>query len=134
MVDEWWRELRGDLAFWDAPRAFRHGNFWHDNILVDPDTLEVRGVLDLEYAATADRACDLATLRHLDDGFAVDVAAEYAVIEGDLEPDFERRIDRYWELREFDGLRFAIEYDDPAEFEDGLKALRDGPILSPVRE
>jgi hypothetical protein len=69
-------------------------------------------------------------LRHLEISFAAEVAAEYAATAGDLGPHFERRIDRYWELREFDGLRFAVEYDDPAELADGLEALRAGPILS----
>ena len=133
-VANWWRGLRDDRDIWAAPQAFRHGDFWHENILIDPNTLELRGILDLEYVALSDRACDLATLRHLDTDFAGEVGAEYAAIGGDLEPDFARRVERYWELREFDGLRFAVEYDDPAEFEDGLQALRAGPILNPLQD
>lgn len=124
--------MRADHDFWNAPRAFRHGDFWHENILIDPDTLELLGVIDLEYAAVSDPACDLATLRHLDLSFAAEVAAEYEAAARDLGPHFELRIDRYWELREFDGLRFAVEYDDPAELQDGLQALRDGPTLNPL--
>ena len=38
---------------------------------------------------------------------------------------------RLWELREFDGLRFAIRHDDAAEFADAVRKLRAGPILDP---
>ena len=91
-------------------------------------------MIDLEYTAVSDPACDLATLRHLDIDFADEVAREYAAFAGELGPRFSRRIERHWELREFDGLRFAIEYDDPAELEDGLQAIRIGPILKHLQD
>jgi hypothetical protein len=38
---------------------------------------------------------------------------------------------RYWELRDFGGLQFAVRHADQQEFIDALRKLEHGPILKP---
>jgi hypothetical protein len=45
---------------------------------------------------------------------------------------FAHRLQRYWELREFGGHRFAVIHADEAEFADSLRKLRAGAILNPA--
>ncbi len=54
----------------------------------------------------------------------------YRAAGGQLDAGFERRISRHWELREFDGIRFAVRQADAAEFADGVRKLRRGPVLA----
>ena len=49
---------------------------------------------------------------------------------GDPGPGFERRLRRYWELREMGSVRHALRH-DPAELDDALRKLRAEPVLSP---
>jgi hypothetical protein len=57
------------------------------------------------------------------------VLGNWFVVCGSLGEDFHYRAQKYWELRDFDGIQLAIRFNDMPEFEDSLRKLRDGPIL-----
>ena len=137
-VTRWWEELLADQAMARYPLAICHGDLWYENILVehvdDPGAdLRVIGVLDWENAVVSDPARDFATQLHLGAPFADRVIAAYRAAGGELDADFEHRLRRHWELREFDGIRFAVRQADASEFEDGVRKLRRGPILGGSR-
>jgi len=46
-----------------------------------------------------------------------------------LEPSLDNRVQRWWELRELDGVAWAIRTNDDAELEDAIRKLRARPIL-----
>ena len=118
--------------------AVCHGDLWYENILVEradapgPD-LRATGVLDWENASVGDPARDFATLFHLGAPFAERVIAAYRAVGGEFDTGFEHRLGRHWELREFDGTRFAVRQGDTAEFADGVPKLRQGPVLGGPR-
>jgi aminoglycoside 2''-phosphotransferase len=134
IVARWWDELLADRAMAHYPPAVCHGDLWYENILVERANgpgadLGVTGVLDWENAVVGDRARDFATQLHLGAPFAERVITAYRAAGGELDVGFERRMWRHWELREFDGIGFAVREADAAEFADGVRKLRQGPIL-----
>ena len=130
-LDRWWDGFLRDEAAPGAPAVLRHGDFWYENLLVDPVAGRLSGVLDFEEAGVGDPAQDFATLLHLGPRFAGQVVAAYQAGGGDLGPEFPRRLARHWQAREFDGLYWAVLSAEPAEFAAAVRKLRAGPILSP---
>ena len=133
-VTRWWDELLADEAMTRYPLAVCHGDLWYENILVEraggPEAdHRVTAVLDWENASVGDPARDFATQLHLGAPFADRVIAAYRAVGGEFDAGFEHRLRRHWELREFDGIRFAVRQADAAEFEDAVRKLRRGPIL-----
>jgi aminoglycoside phosphotransferase (APT) family kinase protein len=128
-VARWWDDFLADKRMRNGHPSLRHGDFWHGNILVDPSSGRLTGVIDWEKAAIADPAEDLATLRHLTGGLADSVLRAYQKESGVVHPDLVYRTDRYWELREFGGVLGAVEMNDQAEFAESIQKLRQGPIL-----
>ncbi len=130
-VTRWWEALLCDNRMHCYTPALQHGDLWYENILTDDAAETVVGVVDFESAAVGDPAQDFATQRHLGDEFANRVVDAYLAAGGALDADFPHRMQRLWELREFDGLQFAIRFDDAEEFEDSICKLRNGPVLNP---
>jgi aminoglycoside 2''-phosphotransferase len=130
-VARWWAAFLADPALRAYPPALVHGDLWYENILVDDAGQRIVGVVDFEDAAVGDPAQDFATLRHLGAPFADAVLAAYRAAGGTLDPGFAHRLQRRWELREFDGLQFALQIEDAAETADAIRKLRAGPILNP---
>lgn len=126
---EWWDGLLADESLRGYRPALVHGDLWNENILVDPAGTRVTDILDFENAAVSDPARDLATLRHLGPRFATEVLRRYAAAAGGLDARFAHRIQRWWELREFDGLAYALRVDDPVERDDALRKIRNGPLF-----
>jgi aminoglycoside 2''-phosphotransferase len=56
-------------ALHDFPITLRHGDFGSGNILYDPDTLDLTGVIDFSFAGPGDPAIDIAALSTLDETF-----------------------------------------------------------------
>ncbi len=90
------------------------------------------GVLDWENAAIGDPAQNLATQRHTGGAFAGEVLRGYHAGGLGLDASFDHRVRRLWELREFDGLVFAVRMNDDAELRDAIRKLRAGPILGSI--
>ena len=127
-VARWWDGFLTDAELRrHAPRLL-HGDLWYENILVDA-ARSVVGVLDFADASVGDPAQDFATLRHLDEPFMEHVLDAYTAAGGLLGDNIQHRVRRYWELREFGGVRYAVRF-DPTELEDAVRKLRNGPVLS----
>jgi aminoglycoside phosphotransferase (APT) family kinase protein len=131
-VEQWWDRMLADPAMTPDPAALCHGDLWYENVLVDPMRSVVTGVVDFEDANVGDAAQDFAALRYLGDRFVAATIDTYRVAGGLLTPAFAHRLQRYWELREFGGIHFAVTHSDEAEFADSLRKLRAGAILNPA--
>ena len=129
LVRRWWEELLADRELQRYRLALIHGDLWYENMLVDDAGRRIVGVLDFEEARLGDPAQDLATQLHLGRPFAARVLRAYEQQGGAVDAGFRHRLARLWEYREFDGLCYAIAFDDPLEFQDAVAKLRAGPIL-----
>ncbi len=135
-VERWWDGFLGDDAMRRYKPALCHGDLWYENILIDDrDAADgaatpVAGVVDFECAALGDPARDFATQLHLGAPFVHAVLQAYRELGGIPDDGVAYRVRRWWEAREFDGLAFALQHDDKAEFRDAVAKVRAGPILS----
>ena len=129
-VERWWDAFLADRRMRRFRPGLVHGDLWYENLLVDDALRHLVGVIDFGDAAVGDPAQDFATLLHLGEPFAACVAAAYRAGDGTIDEDFSHRLRRLWELREFDGVGFAVRH-EPVEFEEAVGKLRAGPILSP---
>ena len=129
-VSRWWDAFLADERLRRYAPVLQHGDLWYENILADDAGRTVVGVVDFEHAAVGDPAQDFATQLHLGEAFAARVIAAYRALGGVLDAGFRHRLRKLWELREFGGIQFAVRYDDPVEFADGVRKLRAGPILN----
>jgi aminoglycoside phosphotransferase (APT) family kinase protein len=120
----WWDEVLADERFRTFEPRLRHGDLWHENLLVADGRLV--GVLDCGAAAYADPAEDFDALRHVSDAFADAVLAHYPYADAD----FQHRVERHWELRELWGVRMSLELGDDEELHDAVRKLRAGPVLA----
>jgi aminoglycoside phosphotransferase (APT) family kinase protein len=123
----WVEDVAGDDDLERYEPVLCHRDLWFENLLVDADSLRLVGVLDWEAARLGDPAEDLDVHRYVGEAFADAVIAGY----GSADPGLPHRVDRFWELREFAGLRWALEQEDEAELADSIAKLRAGAILSP---
>ncbi len=131
-VAGWWDRLLADPRMEQYTPTLQQGDLWYENILVDEAGSSVVGIVDFEDAAWGDPAQDFATQHHLGAGFTAEVIAAYKAAGGTLDAGFAYRMRRLWELREFEGLAFAIRTADEAEQADAIRKLRQGPILCPA--
>jgi aminoglycoside phosphotransferase (APT) family kinase protein len=131
-VEVWWDELLADPALSLQTPVLCHGDLWYENVLVDEACRTVSGVVDFEAANVGDPAQDFAALRHLGDRATGAVIEAYRVLGGRLDGTFAHRLQRYWELREFEGIRFAVVHADEDEFADSVRKLRGGALLNPT--
>jgi hypothetical protein len=117
-------------AFLFALHRFPAGTF-----LVDEPSGRLLAVVDWEAAALGDPACDFAVQFHVGDEFAEATLAAYAAQGGHVDASLRHRIRKQWELREFGGIRTALELNDQEEFADAIRKLKAGPLLAgPTRE
>jgi aminoglycoside phosphotransferase (APT) family kinase protein len=124
-VDAWWDGYLSDeamLAF--APRV-THGDLWYENLLVEPESLRLTGVLDWELAACADPARDFAGLKYFGAAFMGRVFEEYERLRADADADagLRHRTQRVSEVREFYGLRYGLRYPASGELPGALRKL-----------
>jgi aminoglycoside phosphotransferase (APT) family kinase protein len=130
IVRAWWDGLLADPEIRRFTPTLRHGDLWYDHLLVDELSGRLVAVVDWEAAALGDPARDLAVQFHLGDEFAEATLAAYAAQGGHVDQSLRHRIRRHWELREFGGIRTAVELNDEEEFVDAIRKLRAGPLLS----
>src|SRR6185437_5396087 len=126
-------ELRAAAWDWRAgfvemphPSVPIHGDLWYENILVDPQTGRITGVLDFDQAGIGDPAWDLATQLHCGRTFAEQVFEAYPFKDATLW----MRAKALFRLRPFEGLDWAVRNNEPAEFEDGLRKLQEVGVLA----
>jgi len=127
----WWEAFLRDPVLQQFTPVLQHGDLWYENILLDASKANVTGVLDFASSAIGDLAQDFATLRYFGQPFVAEVIEAYQAAGGRLGEDFHYRVQKYWELRDFGGVQFAVRFNDAQEFEDSLGKLREGPILKP---
>jgi aminoglycoside 2''-phosphotransferase len=130
IVRAWWDRLLADPEIRRFRPTLRHGDLWYDHLLVDERSGRLLGVVDWEAAALGDPARDFAVQYHLGDEFAEATLAAYAAQGGDVDKSLRHRIRRQWELREFGGIRAAVELNDDEEFVDAIRKLKTGPLLA----
>ena len=131
VIAQWWDSFLGDRSLRRYPPVLQHGDFWYENILVDETRQKLAGVIDFEQAAVGDPAQDFATLFYYGSPFVAHAVTSYQAAGGVLGESFGYRLRKRWEARDFDGLSYAIQQNDPDEFEDSIAKLRRGPILNP---
>ncbi len=117
-----WRERFVEMPHDDVPI---HGDLWYENLLVDPQTGRISGVLDFDQAGIGDPAWDLAAQLHCGKRFAELVFEAYPFKDAALW----RRAEALFRLRPFEGLDWAVRYKHAAEFQDGLRKLQEVGVL-----
>jgi aminoglycoside phosphotransferase (APT) family kinase protein len=117
-----WREGFVERPHPDVPI---HGDLWYENILIDTRTGRLSGVLDFDEASIGDPAWDLATQMHCGRGFAALVFEAYPSKDASMWA----RAEALFRLRPFEGLDWALQHGDSAEFEDGLRKLQEVGVL-----
>jgi aminoglycoside 2''-phosphotransferase len=122
-------DILDDPVLDDFEGVLRHGDLWFGNLLIDEQSFRLNAVLDWEHAAIGDPAEDLATQRYLGAAAATAVTDHYARLIGGLDPQFLRRADHHFALREISGIRRCIEMNDDDELDEELQKLRSGPLL-----
>jgi len=130
LLSVWSEAFRAERPMRYEP-ILMHGDLWYENVLVDPITGRVTGIVDFENSWLGDPAEDLATQLHLGYEFAAAVLLSYRGAGGLVNKGLLRRMRRHWELREFDGLGYAIQRNDLAERQDAITKIRHGAILDP---
>ena len=134
LIEQWWDNFLADSKMQKYDPVIQHGDLWYENMLVDPGMEKLIGIIDWEKLSIGDPAQDFATLFHLGEPFTRRVIQAYRSLGGELDENFEYRMQRLWEAREFEGLDYAIQFDDPVELKDSLQKLRHGPILKKPEE
>ncbi len=117
-----WRDRFVELPHPEVPI---HGDLWYENILLDPQSGRISGVLDFDQAGIGDPAWDLATQLHCGRDLAEFVFNAYAFKDATLWT----RAQALFCLRPFEGLDWAARNNDAAEFEDSLKKLQEVGVL-----
>jgi aminoglycoside 2''-phosphotransferase len=132
-VREWWERLLagGELERYEP--ALRHGDPWYGNMLVDPESGALAGVLDWEGLEIGDPAADFAAQLYMGEPFLAGVLESYRGAGGAVDAAFERRVRLLAELREFGGIRLSLEIGDDRELADSVGKLRAGAILSEAK-
>jgi aminoglycoside phosphotransferase (APT) family kinase protein len=128
-LEQWWQVVLADRTLDSYEPVLRHDDLWYENILVDEATGRLTGVLDFEKLAVGDRAQDFATQLHMGAGFARLVVDGYREAGGILEGDFAHRMEVWWQLRELEGVDFALQTADAVELDDAIHKLRRGAVL-----
>jgi aminoglycoside phosphotransferase (APT) family kinase protein len=126
------QDMRGAACTWREqfiemphPNVPIHGDLWYENILIDPQTGRVSGILDFDATSIGDPAWDLATQLHCGQPFAKLVFHAYPFKDATLWG----RAEALFRLRPFEGLDWAVRNNDTAEFGDGLRKLQEAGVL-----
>lgn len=129
-VDDWWDAFLNDENMRVYQPTLLHGDLWFGNMLVEDG--RITGLIDFQYAAVGDLAHDVVPQLYLGEAFMRRVLAEFQAAGGVLDAGFEARLRQWWGVREFGGLLYAVDQNDPEEFADSIEKIRRGPILSPA--
>ncbi|GAB4108801.1 MAG: phosphotransferase [Roseiflexaceae bacterium] len=109
------KELLEDLRAGPSPLALRHGDFGGGNLLYDPASLVVTGVIDFDFAGLGDPALDVAALSTYGEAFLARGLPAYPAMAAMLP-----RARRYRATFALQQALYALRAGDQAEFEDGI--------------
>ena len=129
-VEAWWDALLADDAMQAFTPAVRHCDLWWENLLLDEGG-RLTGIVDWEWLSIGDPATDLAVPLHMGRPFWRTLVEAYVESGGGFDEATARRVERWWEFQELEGLEFALDLDDEAEIADTIAKLRAGPVLAP---
>lgn len=106
-----------DLKHFVYTPVLRHGDFGGSNILYDPQTLVITGVLDFSFAGLGDPALDVAAISTSGDDFFQRIRKAYPGIESMLE-----RAVFYKSTYALQEALYGLRDDDKESFESGIAA------------
>ena len=129
-LERWWNRLLADTWMQEFPKSVIHQDFWHENLLIDPDSHRLVGVLDWEHARIGDPAIDLVPVGYLGQNFAREVLAAYESSVGELDDHLADRLDNLRVLREFGGVKYSIIHNDQEELIESINKIRKTGVLS----
>jgi aminoglycoside phosphotransferase (APT) family kinase protein len=116
--------LEGDETLYRFDPVPRHGDPWYGNVLVDEQG-RLAGVIDWEGLDLGDPAWEATAQMYLGAAFVERFLDAYGADDA-----FRYRARRFAELREFGGVRRAVEADDQEELEDAVRKLMSSPMLA----
>ena len=117
-----WTDAAAALALHSPASVLSHGDPWYDNLLIDPTSGRIVGVLDFAHAVIADPALDLAAVFHMGEHFGNAVVQGYEERRG-RDASLRGRIAAHRLVREIAGLADAL-VNSPDEVPDQVTKIR----------
>ncbi len=114
-----WRNLFADFGGADFRPTLIHGDLSTENILFDPSTLKLTGILDWGYAQVSDPALEFAHLFMHNPGLGKEVLKLYRTHESD----FEKRVHWYVESEPFYDVMWGVEHHWEKAKKQGMRQL-----------
>ena len=114
--------------------VLRHGDLWHQHVLLDSSRISVVGVIDFEDIAIGDPAVDFATQLYLGTGFTLAVLDEYRNLGGDVDSLLRYRVEQLQILKKLRSIRASKNSRNYKAFEKSLSVLRKTPIFTSKRD
>jgi aminoglycoside phosphotransferase (APT) family kinase protein len=128
-VERFWHDLLRDPGMRFQP-VFTHGDLAGDNILVDPNTSRVTGILDWEWLSVGDPAQNFRGVYHdSNPGFHRKVFAAFEAAGGRLDEGIEYRLQRDRQVSTFYGILFAARRRDEQALATLIGRLRERGVL-----
>lgn len=128
LAEAWWERYLNDERLLSYEARVTHGDLWWQNLLVDEAAgaggSRLLGVLDWELAVVGDPARDFAGLAYLGYDFLDRVLDQYESVTGRPDPDLRYRTPLVFQVREFWGLRHAVQYPEQRELAESLAKVR----------
>ncbi len=114
-----WRTLFADFGGADFRPRLIHGDLSTENILFDPSTLKLTGILDWGYAQVSDPALEFAHLFMHNPGLGQEVLKLYRTHGSD----FEKRVHWYVESEPFYDIMWGVEHHWEKAKKQGMRQL-----------
>lgn len=127
-VEAWGESFRADERLRRFTPAFRHGDLWYGNLLIDEDRMT--GVIDWEDAALGDPALDLANQLGADERFFQVALAAYRAAGGRWGADEEYRARRWHEAVCFQWISWALRPGNEDGMSQALDQVRSNPVVA----
>jgi aminoglycoside 2''-phosphotransferase len=127
-VEAWSAAFRTDERLRRFTPAFRHGDLWYGNLLVDDG--HVTGIIDWEDAALGDPALDLANQLGADEHFFQATLAAYRTAGGRWGVDEEYRARRWHEAVCFQWVSWALRPGNEHHMPSAIEVVRSNPVLA----
>jgi aminoglycoside 2''-phosphotransferase len=125
----WWDDFLHDQEVFTYQPTLRHGDLWYENILLDPVTHQLVGVLDFEDMACDDVAQDFAVQRYWGEAFYQRLLSAYRRHGGVIDAHLLYRIDRLWQVREFEEFHYALHH-APTQLPAAITKIQNSPFLN----